>query len=131
MRRRLDPLSATAHAYLGWATQRSGDVEQAVSGLRHALELEPNHFQARYFLGWFLGAAGHVQAALAEFRTLLNSDPDSVTARAGLGIHLAAGGQRQEARQVLEELDKLATKRYVTQFAYLMIHFQWHPTAGP
>ncbi len=65
---RLDPGDAAAHADLGAALRRSGDLAGAEAACRKAVALDPGHAEARNNLGVVLQARGESAAALAAFR---------------------------------------------------------------
>jgi len=113
-----DPLSPSLQSDLGGACFSTGQHDQAFSAFAQALELGRNFFQAHYWLGWCLVVGGKPTEALEEFQTLLKNDPNSVMPRIGLGYAFAKAGQRANALKVIEDLDRLASKRYVTQVSY-------------
>src|ERR1700682_1032060 len=64
----LDPRSAPAHNYLGFALGRTGSVSQAISEFRRALELDPRYPDALYNLGTALMIDGQYTAAVQNLQ---------------------------------------------------------------
>jgi len=72
--REAHPESSEACACLGYADHRLGADQDAVRHLRHALELDPHHFEARIYLGNLLYDRGEFEAALYHFEQTAPDD---------------------------------------------------------
>jgi Flp pilus assembly protein TadD len=59
--------------------------------------------------------------AIEQFQRVLRLSGDSVD-KAALGYALAQAGQRNEAEEVLRQLEELSTQRYVSPVDMAMIH---------
>jgi tetratricopeptide (TPR) repeat protein len=62
----LDPVSYSAHVYLGVCYSRANRLDEAADSARMVLSLSPSGFFGHYFLGIVLLMQGDAQAALAE-----------------------------------------------------------------
>jgi serine/threonine-protein kinase len=118
----LDPLSPGIHSALCWAYFNDRKYDLAMSSALQALELDRNFFHGHYWLGWTLFEMEKPAEALAEFQGLLRNDPDSVMARMALGFVFAVTGRQADAKKVIEDLDRLSSRRYVTSYPYALTY---------
>lgn len=93
------PHNPRAHYNLGHALSEAGQVEQACSEYRQAIELAPRYAPPRTNLGISLMASGRFVDAVEEFTTVLALQPDSAEAENYLGLALSNSGQPVEAIQ--------------------------------
>jgi serine/threonine-protein kinase len=110
----LDPLSLIIHASLG----RHGyyfarQYDEAIAQLQKTLDMDENFWVARLWLGWTYANIGRLSEALAELQTARRLD-NNLEIVATLGYTYGRAGQRHEAQQMLDELQQLSQKRYVS-----------------
>jgi tetratricopeptide (TPR) repeat protein len=110
----LDPLSLIIHATLG----RHGyyfarQYDQAMAQLQKTRELDDRFWVGRLWLGWTYANIGRLGEALAELQTARRLD-DNLEIVAALGYTYGRAGQRLEAQQLLDELQQLSQRRYVS-----------------
>ena len=117
-----DPLSAALHNDLGYNYSASSRFDQAIPQFRRALELDPNFHLSRLHVAFAYQLSGKASEAAAEFQTLGHLAPDIPFAQGALGYFYAVTGRPAEARKVLDYLDQLARKRYVTHWARAVIY---------
>jgi TolB-like protein/Tfp pilus assembly protein PilF len=117
----LDPLSLVINADLGVALVTARRYDKAIAQLRKAIEMDPYFYYAHYNLGKALQLNGQLEEAVTEYKkaAALNDDP------LVLGL-LAQGyaklGQRDEALKTLEQLQQTATRRYVWNYTFAVVH---------
>jgi len=112
---RLDPCSSVMRWALGFVYWRAHRYDQAIEEHDKALELDPNFTQSHWGSGVAhldKGAHEPAIAALRKARELSQGAPIIV---GYLGAAYAASGQRDEAQQVLDELQG-PSKRYVSPY---------------
>jgi len=112
---RLDPCSSVMRWALGFVYWRAHRYDQAIEEHYKALELDPNFTQSHWGSGVAhldKGAHEPAIAALRKARELSQGAPIIV---GYLGAAYAASGQRDEAQQVLDELQG-PSKRYVSPY---------------
>lgn len=97
------PELPTAWHYLGVARYRAGDVPDAVTAWRKALDLQPDYPQTHNSLGLMYAGEGDMKKAEAEFRQTVDSDPDNAEGHYNLGLALARLGRLAEAASELRE----------------------------
>jgi tetratricopeptide (TPR) repeat protein len=82
--------------------------------------MDDNFWVARLWLGWTYANIGRLPEALAELQTALRLD-DNLEIVAALGYTYGRAGQWIEAQQVLDELQQLSRKRYVSPILGVLI----------
>lgn len=73
--RRMAPLSPVIHYNLGAAYFGKKELDQALSALKTALDLEPEYIKARLLLGLILEAKGSYEESQRELRWVVEHDP--------------------------------------------------------
>jgi tetratricopeptide (TPR) repeat protein len=116
----LDPVSLSISTSLGWRLYFARQYEQAIDQYRKTLEMDPNFFPAHFHLGEAYEQKGMYEEAIAEFHKA--SSFSSGQTVAALGHVYAMSGKRREARRVLEQLEKLSKRRYVSPYGMALIH---------
>ena len=96
--------------------------DAALKEYRRTLKLDPNYGITRFFLGQAYAQKEMYPEAIQELKRALNLDPGSPEKIAALGYVCAMAGQRDEARKRIEELNELATQRYVSPVQIAQIH---------
>jgi serine/threonine-protein kinase len=117
----LDPLSVAAAATAGWVLHYSGDQREAERQLRIALRMDPTFDIARLYLGRVLQFDGLLDSAVAQFDSL-GVMRQWIPNVAGLGYVYGQQGRAADARAVLDRMDSLARREYVTPYAVALVH---------
>jgi adenylate cyclase len=118
----LDPLSVTARWCLGWAFLNAGRSDEAIEQLSKAVELDPSSAWARTFLGRAYLSKGLQQRAIEELETARRDGPDDVFVLALLGYSYGVTGRRAHALKVLQSLDEMERRRYVSRAARAYVY---------
>ena len=119
----LDQQSSEAHASLAFVTFFGmWDAADAEKEFRRALELEPNNAKAHHWYATFLHTLNRHEEALTEIDLARKLAPDSPSILADQGELLWAAGHREQALQMLKQLeiaepDSVSPHRYL-RFAY-------------
>ena len=71
---------------LGYALQKQGRLDDAVSNFQDALSLNPNHLGAHINLADTLLEQGRLDVAIASYQDVLRLDPNHFGAENNLGI---------------------------------------------
>jgi tetratricopeptide (TPR) repeat protein len=99
---RLNPMSAEAHANLGWALLREGSYDEGAREARAAIAIKPDLSDAHVTLGTAVHLMGRLDEAIAEFRLAVKYSPTSTHAHNNLGNALNDKGLRDEAVSELQ-----------------------------
>jgi serine/threonine-protein kinase len=119
----LDPISSIIARDLARVHYYRHDFEAALEQCDHAIELNPHFSPAYWILGLVQEQRGEFDEAVAAFQRAIQISPRSPIMQAALGRTFALSGKRAEALGILEELHKLADKRYVSPFELASLHF--------
>lgn len=95
---------------------RAGRVEEALKPATRVVELEPHLAHARATLGWVYLKLGRSDEGLAELEKANALAPGNTMVRAQLGQALALTGDIPAARSILQELEELASRRYISPY---------------
>jgi TolB-like protein/Tfp pilus assembly protein PilF len=117
----LDPLSVIINADVGTVLSTARRYDEAIAQLGRTLEMDPNFYYARWNLGQTLELKGLNGEAIAEYQKAIALDDDPLP-RALLGHLYAKIGRKDEARQILEQLQESAKHRYVSPYYFGLIH---------
>jgi TolB-like protein/Flp pilus assembly protein TadD len=132
--KKLDPLSLFTNVSLGWAYYFARDYERAIEQGRKALELEPGFDFAYWIVGLALAQRGRMDESIAALNKAVLLTGGGLTHEAHLGYAYALSGKREEARQVLSDLEEIAKEKYVSAYYFAIINlglgeqeltFQW------
>ncbi|MGE5236129.1 MAG: sulfatase-like hydrolase/transferase [Acidobacteriota bacterium] len=96
-----DPDNPPFIAALADASNSAGDLDRAIEGYRHALELSPSSVDLRYHYGVILLKAGRTDDALVVLRTVATLQPDRPEVHNALGLALAGKGDLDDAAKQL------------------------------
>jgi DNA-binding winged helix-turn-helix (wHTH) protein/tetratricopeptide (TPR) repeat protein len=115
----LDQQSSEAHASLGFVTfWGMWDAADAEKEFRRAIELDPNNVKAHHWYATFLPALGRHEEALTEIDLARKLAPDSSSILADKGELLWAAGHREQALQLLKQLEA-AEPDFISPHLYL------------
>jgi TolB-like protein/Flp pilus assembly protein TadD len=120
--KKLDPLSLFTNVSLGWAYYFARDYESAVEQGRKALEMEPRFDFAYWIVGLALAQQGKLDEAIAALNQAVILTGGGLTHEAHLGYAYALAGKREEARQVLADLEEIAKEKYVSAYYFAIIY---------
>lgn len=109
----LDPASPSANVYAGWAFLSAGRDNDASAVLQKALTLSPDYPSALYFLAKMEEQRGHHDQAVADLQRAVVSSGRTPKYLHALGMLYAEVGRRNEARELLEELQRQSKLRFV------------------
>jgi urea transport system substrate-binding protein len=105
-------------SYLYYVQRR---YDQALEQARRALQIDPGYTAAHDYLGAAYMHKGQHGEALGEIRKCRQLD-DVPWYIARLAAALAAAGNQGEARSLLEELQELSKRRYITPECYFVVY---------
>lgn len=117
----LDPLSSMISTALGVSLYFGGEYDQAIQQYQRTLTVTPNFQRAIYWLGFGYIKKEMYRQGIEQFKLVFDLSGDSVDL-AALGYAYAVAGQRNEAEEVLRQLEELATQRYVSPVDLAMLH---------
>jgi len=134
---RLNPTSELANSTAAWVQVCAGQYGRAERQARRTIEMFPAALQAYFALGWALWCRRKKADAVAAFEKALALSPEPI-AMAFLGHVYGSLGRTDEARHLLDELNRTLTRSYAPPIAFVIIHaglgnadaaFEWLETA--
>ena len=117
----LDPVSSIIHSDRGGVNYMARRYDEAIKQLRSTVEMDPEFYFAHRYLGLTLELKGNLGGAIAEYKKALelNNDPSGL---AFIAHAEKSMGRETEAREILAQMTKEATTRYIQPYAVAIVH---------
>ena len=117
----LDPVSLPINVSVGVRFYYLRRYDQAIEQFNKTIELDPNYFHTYFWLGQVYGQNKMYDEAIAAHQKAfaLSNRPYEV---AGLGFAYGAAGRRDEALNILEELEQLSKQKYVFPMSFAFVY---------
>ena len=117
----LDPVSAYACRNLAFVLLNARRFDVALEQARRTVDLDPNHPPAYWDVGMALVSTGDHQNAVMVLQQARQLASDQTT-EGFLGWALALAGQRTEALSILNHLEQLRNRRYMSTYVLALVH---------
>lgn len=118
----IDPLSAVVNVGVAWGLYLARDFQGASEQAWKVLAMEPTFAAAQYVLGLAYAQLGLMEEAIVELRNARTSAGERPEVLAALAHAHACAGEPHTAAGLLEDLEKLALRRYVSPYWLGMVH---------
>jgi serine/threonine protein kinase/Tfp pilus assembly protein PilF len=118
----IDPLSSQLNSMTAYIYHTARHHREGVFYIERALELEPNNYLALQGFGWMYPPLGRAKEAIPYCRLAVEISNRAPLCLWVLGQVLASEGERAEARQIMEELKKMQSERYVSPYYLGMLY---------
>jgi eukaryotic-like serine/threonine-protein kinase len=116
---RLDPLSPIVSNFAAVAYLCAGEVDEAIAEAKRLMQLDPNYIYENPILGEAYCEKAMYAEGIAVFQ---RAQQITGAPQRGLAITYARLGREAEARQILEELKKVAATKYIAAEEIAAIH---------
>ena len=126
----LDPLDLIINVHLAWHHWLAREPDKAITLAERTRELDPNVIWSSYFAGLALEQKGLYEEAAVEFRQAHELSPQVTLAHAALGNTLGYCGETREARNILMELEKQRSARFVPAYDIALVRLGLGETAA-
>jgi TolB-like protein len=123
----LDPFSLQINMNLATTYYLRGEDERAVNHLIKTSELEPAYMPIRFVLGCGYIQQGRLEEAIAEFQSIYKLDEEAYLALGFMGYAHGLAGQRAEAETLLNILEDISERKYVSPYSMLVINLALGP----
>lgn len=117
----LSPLSPMIKTELATVLWRLGRYDDARRALQRALEIDPHFSRAHIELGIMAKRNGDISGAVAAAERAVAMSAQRAQVE-WLGYAYGAAGRREEARQILAELESSAQQRFVSPQRFAIVH---------
>jgi tetratricopeptide (TPR) repeat protein len=130
----LDPLSVPINTDIGFSLFYSGDNDAAIEKLNVSLAMNPNFGLAHLWLGRVYQEKKMFNQSIAEYKRVLQIAMQWPVAFAALGNVYGLSGDKKGAKNILDTLNLLSAKRFVTSYGVALVYaalnekdqaFQW------
>lgn len=118
----LDPFSLQTNMNVATTFYLRGEYERAVSHLTKTSELDPNYMPTHFVLACTYTQQGRLADAIAEFQRIIKLDDEAYLAMGFMGYAHGLAGQHDEALTLLNIIEDISTRKYVSPYAMLVIH---------
>ncbi len=129
---KLDPLSPIISSNTGLYSYYEHNYDDAIAKYKLTLQSDPDFWVARHYLALAYVQKGMYDEAIVELRKLIKAPasgpiPDEVIeaeteASASLGFAYGIAGKQAEARAILNQLEALSKRRYVTGLYFANVY---------
>ena len=123
----LDPFSLQINMNLATTYYLRGEYDRAINHLNKTSELEPNYMPTHFVLGSVYVQQGRLQEAIEQFQFIYKMDEEAYIALGFMGYAHALNGQRAEAETLLNILQDIAERKYISPYSLLLIHLAIGP----
>jgi TolB-like protein/Flp pilus assembly protein TadD len=118
----LEPASLVMNTFMGATLYYAGRYDEAIDQCRRAIQMDPNFAAAHWHLGLAYEQKHDLDAATEEFKKAISLSEGSPLMRAALGGAYAASQKQHEANEMLNELNELAKRQYVSAYEVAKIY---------
>ncbi|HET9479784.1 MAG TPA: tetratricopeptide repeat protein, partial [Pyrinomonadaceae bacterium] len=119
--RDLDPLAVISRFALAWCSYHGRRYEEAHRFISSTLENEPRNLMMRYVLSFVLSRLSRHDEAIEAAEKCVEMLGKASHTLGRLGAAQAAAGNLDEAQKVLDEMDQLSTRRYVSPYHLALV----------
>jgi TolB-like protein/tetratricopeptide (TPR) repeat protein len=125
----IDPLSPPIAMDIGATLVYARRYDEGIAHFKRMIAQDPGFALAHGYLGWAYGAKGMYAEAVAEARTSVEQNNSSFL-KGYFALWLAKSGHRDEALEILGELKRVATERYVRPNTLAIVYIGLGDTAS-
>ena len=118
----LDPLSLSINFSYGWRLYFAREYDQAIRQLKSTIDLDADFVLAHLVLGQAYEEKGARSLAIEELKKAVSLSPRSPLMLAGLARGEAVAGNRAEAQKILQGLNEMAKREYVSPFYVAIVY---------
>ena len=118
----LDPVSSIIARDVAVIQLYRGELDSALDQCDHTIELNPHFSPAYLTLGVVQEQLRDLDEAVAALQRAVHLSPQTPRMHAGLARALARAGKRSEAQRILEHLEELSRRRYVSPFEFATVY---------
>lgn len=123
----LDPFSLQINMNLATTYYLKGEYARSVNLLNETIELEPNYMPTHFVLACVHIQQNRLAEAIAEFQFIYKLDEEAYLALGFMGYAHALAGERAEAETLLNILQDISLRKYVSPYSMLVIHLVLGP----
>jgi len=119
----LDPVSPIVARDIALLHLYRRDYEAALEQCDHTISLNPHFSPAYQTLGLIQEQRKELDESIAALHRAIDLAPNSPRMRAALARAFALAGRKEQALQILKQLEDLSKRRYVSPFDFALVRF--------
>jgi eukaryotic-like serine/threonine-protein kinase len=120
--RAIDPRSLIINANVGFVYYLAGDYNRAEEAEKNTIQMDPSFVSAHGYLGQIYVEKKQYAEAIDEFRTAVSLSPGDVAGQADLAYGYAISGKKDEAEELLHEMQSAQGKKYVSTYDFAVVY---------
>ena len=118
----LDPVSPLTNGIVGTTLYRARQYDRAAEQLEKTLDMDPDFASTHLHLGMTYVQTKRYEKAVSHFKKLRTLWASNSQLLAVLGYGCAVAGEKGRAQEILEELNDLSKRRYVSPLAIALVN---------
>jgi eukaryotic-like serine/threonine-protein kinase len=120
--REIDPKSMIINANVGFVYYLAGDYDRAEEVEKNTIQMDPSFVTAHGYLGQIYVEKKQYAEAIDEFRTAASLIPGDMAAQADLAHAYAIADKKNEAEEILKEMEAAQAKRFVSTYDFAVVY---------
>lgn len=117
-----DPLSLIIGSNAGWTLSLAGKGDEAIEILKKAIEIDPGFPRTHYRLGRAYEQKKSYAMAISELEQAVSLSGGDPCYKGSLGHAYAVSGKTNQARNVLQDLERRTGQQYVPAYAIALVY---------
>ncbi len=117
----LDPLSVPIKTDIGFSFYYSGEYDKAIEQLQTSLQINPQFGLAHLWLGRSYQEKKMYAKAINGYKNTLHTMVNWPVALAAIGNVYGVSGEKEKAREILDTLSSLRSKKFVTSYGVALV----------
>jgi TolB-like protein/Tfp pilus assembly protein PilF len=126
--REIDPKSLIINANLGFVYYLAADYNHAEEAVKNTIQMDPSFVAAHEYLGQIYVEKKQYSEAVDEFRRAMALSPGGTEPQEYLAHAYAIWGRKQEADEILQELQNSQGKRNVSAYDFAVVYAGFRDT---
>jgi TolB-like protein/Tfp pilus assembly protein PilF/class 3 adenylate cyclase len=118
----LDRLGLIINVHLGWHYLYAHQYDEAIEHFLRTLEMEPTYGLTHWYLGQAYEQKQMYEEAMAELMKAKSLLPENAAVEAEMGHVYAVSGKMDKAKKVIDRLNELSQRKYVSSYHMALIH---------
>jgi len=122
-----DPFSLQVNMNLATTYFLRGEYERSLNHSAKTIELEPSYMPIHFLMGCNYIELNRLSEAIEQFQYIYKLDEEAYLALGFMGYAHALAGQHAEAETLLNILEEISQRKYVSPYSMLVIHLALGP----
>ncbi len=125
-----DPVSSSSNCLLSRVLYYARQYDQAIQQYRKTMETDPTATGSCTWAIFAFHKRSLFPEAIAAAKRAVDVSPNEMLPRAALARGYGLSGNKAEAEKVLQSLEDLSKRRFVSEYEFAVAHSGWNPEAS-